>query len=496
MITRRASMKLLLASTAVVPLPASFALAGQAAVPEAAGAIQFFTTTQRDRWQRQPSPSLGPLTAGNFERSADLLLDNPAQTIQGIGGAFSEKGWKALAKLPAPSRDQALRALFAADGAAFSLCRTPIGANDIADDWYSYDEVPGDFDLKYFSIDKDRDTLIPFIQAAQQINPNIAFWASPWSPPTWMKKNGHYAQAPAWPGGRDNGIRPNQIMKEGQDTLIQEDRYLDAFARYFRRYVEAYGKLGIRIGQVMPQNEFNSPHPFPGCCWSAEGLSRFIPYLHRELSPLGVDVLLGTLERDKPEVVDKVMADPTAGPLVKGVGVQWAGKGALKDIHIRHPGLAIWGSEQECGNGANDWRYARYGWSLMRQYFNSGASVWQYWNLAMPVDGMSGWGWPQNALVSIDTHAGTWRLTHDYWVMRHLSAFVRPGARFIPSRSFFAFENQLAFRNPNGDLVIVAHNDLADPQRLVLALGGRELVLNLPADSFSTVLLPASLLAA
>lgn len=483
-------MKYLAASAAALSLP------GRTWASPTAPAIDWVTTTQTVRWQRQPTPRLEPLTPVTFDRSLELLLAKPAQVIDGIGGAFSEKGWLALATLPASVREEALNALFSANGAAFSLCRSSIGGNDLASDWYSYDEVDGDFALSHFSVDKDRSTLIPFIKAAQKINPDLKFWASPWSPPTWMKKNKHYAQAPAWPGGRDNGIRPDQIMKEGDDTLIQEDRYLDAYARYFRRYVEAYQQVGIKIGQVMPQNEFNSPHPFPGCCWSPEGLARFIPYLHRELSPLGVDVLLGTLERDKPEVVDKVMADPKAAPLVKGVGVQWAGKGALEEIHTRHPNLSIWGSEQECGNGSNDWRYTRYGWSLMKQYFNNGASVWQYWNLALGSDGMSGWGWPQNALVSVDIKAGTYRLTHDYWLMRHLSAYLKPGARFIPVSSFFGYDNQLVFRNPNGDLVIVAHNDLADPLRLVMAIGQQQLAVILPSDSFNTIVVPASLLSA
>jgi hypothetical protein len=82
--------------------------------------------------------------------------------------------------------------------------------------------------------------------------------------------------------------------------------------------------------------------------------------------------------------------------------------------------LELWGSEQECGVGTNDWRYARYGWQTIKRYFEHGATVWTYWNMAMPQGGMSGWGWPQNSLVEVDTSAGTFRLGEDYWLVRHL----------------------------------------------------------------------------
>jgi glucosylceramidase len=157
----------------------------------------------------------------------------------------------------------ALSTLFGPDGCNFSLCRTPLGADDFSRGWYSYDETPGDFALDHFSVANDRETLIPFIKAAQGLNPDLKLWASPWSPPTWMKKGGHYAQAPAWPGAASNGIRPDQLGHEGQDSFIQEERYFEAYARYFARYVDAYAKEGITISTVMPQNEFNSAQPFP-----------------------------------------------------------------------------------------------------------------------------------------------------------------------------------------------------------------------------------------
>ncbi|MDE2595488.1 MAG: glycoside hydrolase family 30 protein [Sphingomonadales bacterium] len=486
-IDRRHSLGLIAAAAVTAAAPRAFA------APAAPG-LRWYATTQRSRWQAMTGLTPTAPAADMFKQHVQFALDKPAQPIEGFGGAFSEKGWQALSALPQRSRDAAMAALFADDGAALDLCRTPLGANDISRGWYSYDETDGDFALDHFSIANDRETLIPFIKAAQRIRPDLKLWASPWSPPTWMKQGRHYAQAPAWPGRPANGIKPDQLGTEGKDSFIQDPRYFDAYARYFRRYVEEYGKEGIRIGMVMPQNEFNSAQPFPSCCWTPEGLARFLPYLGREMAKTGTDIFFGTLERGNADLLSKALADPQAGPLIKGVGVQWAGKGALEEIRRRHPDLPIWGSEQECGFGDNAWHYARYGWNTIRRYFNAGARAWHYWNFAMPLGGMSGWGWPQNALVWIDTQRGTYQLTNDYWMLRHLSAFVKPGARFIPNSSFMGFENQIAFRNPDGEMVIVVQNEESTPLTIGMVLGGKQISPTLPADSFNTIVVPAAML--
>lgn len=443
-------------------------------------------------WQSRSVPALAPLPASMFAQDATIRLDTPRQTMAGFGGAFSEKGWDALMLLPPARRHAALSALFGPGGCDFSQCRTPMGADDFSRGWYSYDETPGDFALDHFSVANDQATLIPFIKAAQALKPDLKLWASPWSPPSWMKQGGHYAQAPAWPGQPSNGIKPEQTGHEGTDSFIQDDRYFAAYARYFARYVEAYAKEGIPITAVMPQNEFNSAQPFPSCCWTPQGLARFLPHLGRAMGPLGVTVFLGTLERGNPDLVSQVMADPAAAAVVKGLGVQWAGKAALPVIRARFPDIAIWGTEQECGIGTNDWHYARYGWATIRQYFDAGASAWTYWNMVTATGGMSGWGWPQNSMIVVDPVMRDYRLTQDYWLMRHLAGDVRPGARAIPVDSFLGFTDQLAFRNPDGSLVLVANNGLGQPQPVRYTIGQRALALDLPADSLNTIVLPAA----
>jgi len=421
-----------------------------------------------------------------------VQTDAPLQGIDGFGACFNELGWTSLAALSAGDRDAVMRELFSPGvGANFTLCRMPVGANDFSRDWYSYDEVEGDFGLEHFSIANDLETLVPFIKEAQKHQPELKLWASPWSPPTWMKTNKHYAMA--MPSPRQaavvNGLRPDQVGREGTDMFVQEERYLRAYASYFGRFVDEYRRQGIVIGMVMPQNEFNSAQVFPSCCWTAEGLARFIRYLGPEMAKRGVAVFFGTMERANEKLVDVSLQDPAVAPHIKGVGFQWAGKGAIAAVHRRYPHLPLYQSEQECGDGRNDWRYCRYAWTLMKHYLRNGANAYLYWNISLQKGGVSRWGWAQNSLVTVDQDARTYAYTHEYYLMKHLSHCVRPGARRLETVSWTGYENQLGFLNPDGSTVVVIQNDLAEPLPVRIRIGDTTVAPTLPADSFSTLVL-------
>jgi glucosylceramidase len=418
-----------------------------------------------------------------------VQTERPQQTIEGFGACFNELGWTSLAALDVEERDGIFRELFAPDvGANFTLCRMPIGANDFARDWYSYDEVPGDFALEHFSIANDLETLVPFIKSALAHQPSLKLWASPWSPPSWMKTNQHYAAAlpMPWQPGVSNGLRPDQVGKEGTDMFTQEERYFRAYAAYIGRFVDEYRTLGINVGMVMPQNEFNSAQVFPSCTWTPAGLARLIAYLGPEMAERSVDFFVGTLERLDERLVEVSLGDPEAGKYIAGAGFQWAGKGAIAGIHRNHPRLKLYQTEQECGDGRNDWRYCRYVWSLMKHYLQNGAGAYLYWNISLQQGGVSRWGWAQNSLVTVDAAAKTFVYNHEYYLMKHVSHFVRPGARVLETASWTGYENQLAFVNPDGSTVVVMQNDLSEAMSVRLKIGDRVIAPTLPADSFNT----------
>lgn len=476
------------AAGAAITNTTRLASAGQFPPPEPLADDRFtlVTTTETSAWQKatvfKPAFSYETLNI-NIDQGHD---DSNGKVMEGFGGCFNELGWTSLQALNDADRETILHELFGPSaGARFTYCRMPVGANDFSIDAYSYDETDSDFDLKHFSIEHDRKTLVPFIHAAQRYQPKLRLWASPWTPPSWMKRNHFYAEGKAREGWKDNGIRPDQIGHEGENMFIQNPRYLEAYAKYFGRFIEAYRAEAINIGMVMPQNEFNSVQNFPSCTWTPEGLIRFLHYLGPEMEKHDVQIFFGTLERGNPKLLETVMADEKAARFLKGVGVQWAGKNSLPVIHRKFPSLAVFQSEQECGDGSNSWAYTSYCWQLMKHYFRSGATGYMYWNISLAKDSFSTWGWKQNSLVSVDVAAKTFRYNHDYYLLKHLTHFVDVGSRRLDTSG--TCDDALTFKNPDGSIAILVRNESQHPQRIQAQIQDRSVMIELPADSIGTL---------
>ena len=452
--------------------------------------LRWVATTQTSQWQSKDAAATSLALEGKWDVEAQLK--KPLQTIDGFGACFNELGWTSLSALEDKDREAIIRELFAPGvGLNFKICRTPVGANDFSRDWYSYDETPEDFALEHFSISNDLETLVPFIKSALKYQPELKLWASAWSPPTWMKYNRHYAGDMSEPDMPPNGLKPEQLAWEGTDQFIQEDRYFTTYSAYFARFIQEYSRQGINISMVMPQNEFNSPQPFPSCPWTAEGLARFISFLGPELQKLNVDLFFGTMERPNEKLVDVALLDPKAGKYIKGAGFQWAGKRAIVGIHRRYPNLKLYQTEQECGDGTNDWRYCRYAWTLLKRFLENGVSAYHYWNIALKEGGISRWGWAQNSLVTINTVARTYKYNYEFYLLKHLSHFVKPGARRLDTFTLTGYENLLAFANPDETVVILMQNDLGQALPIRIKVGEKVIGATLEADSFNTFILHA-----
>jgi glucosylceramidase len=285
--------------------------------------------------------------------------------------------------------------------------------------------------------------------------------------------------------GTENGLKPEQVGQEGTDMFLQEERYFRTYAAYFGRFIDAYRQQGIEIGMVMPQNEFNSAQSFPSCTWTPEGLARFLRYLGPEMSRRRVEIFFGTLERGNIQLLDVVMHDSEVGKYIQGVGVQWAGKNAVATIHQRYPQLKLYQSEQECGDGKNDWNYCSYTWDLMRHYLKNGATGYMYWNIALEPGGLSHWGWPQNSLITVDPTTKSYKYNYEYYLLKHVSHFVRPGARRLETEG--VYDDLLAFRNSDGSVVAVLHNESSREKTINLTMTGKKISFALEPDSFNTV---------
>ena len=445
-----------------------------------AAKVEWVSTTFENPWQVMEA------VEADAPAEASVVVDLQAvnQAVEGFGSCFNELGWTSLSELSEADRASIFQELYTPAGANFTMARMPLGSNDFSIDYYSYDDVDGDLALEHFSIDHDRATLLPFIRAAKAVNPSLRIWASPWCPPEWMKVNRHYASRTA----PFNGLPKDRETPEGTDAFILEPTYLQAYAQYFGKFIDAYKAEGIDIFMVMPQNEPNSDQVFPSCTWTPEGLIAFLKYLEPEMASRDVDVYLGTMERADPELWDRILTDPEVGPSIKGMGFQWAGKDALPELHRRHPSLPCYQTEQECGDGRNDWRGAMHSWDLMKHYFGNGVQSYFYWNTSLLDGGISTWMWRQNSLVVVDKEKGTYRYSPEYYVLKHASHYVQPGARVLTLGGTYG--DALGFLNPDGSTVLLLANQSDAPKTVsVEGLPGRSCTLTLPAGSINTLVL-------
>jgi glucosylceramidase len=460
-------------------------------------------------WQQQ---STANITSAQADSTIAIDITKTDQAIEGFGTCFNEQGWASLSALDKNQRTSVMKELFSKEGGNLTYNRMPLGANDFALEYYSLDDTDGDFAMKDFNTREDEKTLIPFIKAALAVNPDLYLWASPWTPPAWMKVNKHYACHPesSWNtmienfkasmnGKPDdnplrfrletmkNGLSTEGLVKEGQDGFIQKPEYLQAYADYFAKFVDAYKAKGIKISMVMPQNEFNSNQCYPSCTWKAASLANFIgKYLGPAMQRKGVDVFFGTVERANPALTDTVLNDADAKKYVKGVSFQWAGKDALPKIRKEHPGLFYVQSEQECGNGLNNWEGAMHSWDLMKQYIGNGVRAYCYWNTSLFENKASRWGWYQNSLVTVNDTTKEYKFTPEYYVLKHTSHYLsKDDKRLITSGTF---SDAMAYLTANGTVIVIAVNKTASPMKVSILLKGKTYTANLPALSINSMI--------
>nr|WP_315247288.1 hypothetical protein [uncultured Flavobacterium sp.] len=438
---------------------------------------------------------------------SDLVVgdDKGTFTFEAWGTCFNELGWDALNILEAKDKQTVLERLFSPEGELrFTLGRFSMNANDYSRDWYSSDEVDGDFQLKYFNIERDKISLIPYIKAAQKYNPELSFWMSPWSPPSWMKVNNYYSVQ----SSKDyNKMSPDSdiILFEGNtkkeanffpqqftanDFLIQDPRYLRAYANYFCKFIDAYLEQGIPIKTVMYQNEAYSYTIYPGCAWTPEGTICFnTEYLAPALKEKHPDVklYLGTINTNRFDVVDKILSDPRMPETIKGVGFQWEGGQILSSIREKYPNYRYAQTESECGWGQFDWKAAEHTFGLINHYLGNGCTQYTFWNAILCDEGKSGWGWKQNALIQVDSQKKTVTYTPEYYAVKHYSHYIIPGSRLLSwKKSGEDKKPILVFRTPENKLVIVAGNFQDKPQRLIIKLGNYYLDQIILAHSLNT----------
>lgn len=450
--------------------------------------VVMYSTSKEYKWRKTKCKIT------EFAQSDSLLVintDSLLQTIDGFGGTFNEIGWEALQSLEPKEREMVLNSLFGKEGINFSLARTPIGCSDYSLGYYSYNDVKDDYSMRNFSIGRDKFILIPYIKSALRINPDLKLWASPWTPPIWMKVNEHYSQ-------KSSGIEGTMVGHNRLDSLKNVtgnvtgfkmmEGYLRAYAIYFSKYVQEYQKNGIHISMIMPQNEIAWTPCWPSCTWRAEDLGIFVnQYLKPQFlnDSIDTEIWLGTVNYPNPDYIRKFLNSKYLEKNIDGIGVQWSGMKALPIINKEYPNLKYMQTENICGNAENDWTSLERTWKNIVYCFNNGAGSYMYWNMILNETGKSWWDWAQNSLIIIDRQSKSVKFTDEYYLMKHFSHFLEVGSRFIKLDNS---GNILTFKTPDGKIVIVIYNDKKRDIEECICVDGKNIKLKLLRETINTII--------
>lgn len=177
------------------------------------------------------------------------------------------------------------------------------------------------------------------------------------------------------------------------------------------------------------------------------------------------------------------MLDPASRRHIRGAGFQWAGKYCVQDARRAHPDLPLIQTENECGDGSNGWTHAHHVFSLVRRYLDADVQAYVYWNMVLATGGLSTWGWRQNAMINVDPRNRTYTLNPEFYVMKHFSHFIDPGARQLMPAGGWS-NHAVAFINPDGRRVIVLHN----PYPRDVVVGVDRWSVRMPPQSVATCL--------
>ena len=293
--------------------------------------------------------------------------DRTFQSIEGFGGAFTDAAADVFAALPPASQEQFLRAAFdPVDGNGYNLCRTTIHSCDYAAGMYTYDEVPGDKELAHFSIDHDRQNRLPFIKRAQAAAGGLLrLYASPWSPPAWMKTN--------------------DDMKHGGKL---KPEYRQTWADYFVKYVKAYAAEGVPMWGLTVQNEALATQVWESCLFTANEEREFVrDYLGPTLRRQGLaSVKLMIWDHNRGLVYQRAQAaysDPQASQYIWGTAFHWYVGDHHDNVRVLHDAFPEKGLLFTEGSVRGTWEAA---FRLARNVIldlNNWTAGWTVWNLLL-----------------------------------------------------------------------------------------------------------------
>ena len=403
------------------------------------------------------------------------------QTIQGFGGCFSEMAWDAVSALSVAGRDSVIRAIFDTSGLNYTFCRMPIGSNDFADSYYSLNDVANDTAMTSLSLHRDSTKLIPFIRAGQAYSPNLRFWASPWTPPSWMKKNNNYYT---------NTTAAENHIKTDATTLR-------AYALYLSKAIQEFKKAGINIEYITCQNEPDQDnHNYPTCGWTyAEEQTFYQTYMIPRFTQDNVStkILLGVYCcTSYADGVTSFMNNATIKAKVGVISHSWQSEGPTfgSQAWTQYPGVPYFETEADWGqNATHDWNEGINQFNSMINFLTTGkAVVFEQWGIILDQNYSTHWAFAQSGPINVNTITKVVTYEPHYWAIKHIEHYVKPGAQAINLTVSGTNPGKMAaFKNPNGDIIVVSSNTGSSAYAATIKVGNMMWKASFPANSFNTM---------
>jgi glucosylceramidase len=442
------------------------------------------------------------------DASIQIKPEEKFQEIIGFGGSFTESSAYLLNQVGKENRKLILDAYFGEEGAKYSLTRTHINSCDFSLSNYSYAPVEGDIELKNFSIDEDRDDIIPMIKDAMAISKDgFKIMSSPWTAPIWMKDN------KGWKGGK----------------LLPE--YNDTWALFFSKYIEEYKKEGIDIWGITVENEpLGNGYNWESMHFTPEEMVDFVSkHLGPKLRGDGHKVKILGYDQNRDELkewADIMYKDEESSEYFDGMAIHWYASTydympealqytynkapnklliqseACVDAEVPHWNDDAWYWKKEATDWGYDWapeeqkhlhpkyvpvyRYAR----DIIGCLNNWVQGWIDWNMVLDTQG--GPNWANNwcvAPVIVDPEKDEIYFTPLYYTLAHFSKYIRPGATRIGFESTDEYLMVTAAQNPDGSIAIVVLNMKEEGKQIKLALMGKETSFKIDAQAIQTIII-------
>lgn len=432
-------------------------------------AVQWWTSSEDLQTRLTPQLELR-FRPGRPSRKDVIQVDDTTsyQTVLGLGSSLEHSTCYNLNLLPADQRERVLESLVHPEkGIGMNLMRICIGTSDFAPGpFYTYNDMPAgqeDPRLEKFSIDRDREYVLPVIQTAQRLNPQLRFFASPWTPPPWMKTNGRYG------GG---ALRPECYPY---------------FAEYLVRFIEAYRREGVEIYALTVQNEPEfGPAAYPSCLWTAKQQRDFI---RDHLGPLfrarRIQTRIWVFDHNfnNPDFPATILRDPQAAQFVDGSAFHlYEGRPvAISKLHRQFPDKSLYFTEGSV--------YGVKGAAEIISYFRNWSRSYNAWvtlidHLGKP--NVSGFHDCDPTIIVLNRNTLQLEYRADYYLYGQFMKFIAPGAARVATTESAGRSPNVAFSNPDGSLVLVVANPRTKPRELTVAWAQQVFTAELTPNSVAT----------